>query len=209
VEAFGAALNETSEGLSGKQRDYINRMRNAAGRMRSMVDALLALSRVERSAQPFITVDLEQIARDVLSMLELQIRQSGGRVEIGRLPRIQADPVQMQQLLQNLVGNALKFHPKDAPAEVRVHARTLDGWVELSVQDNGIGFEQSEAGRIFQPFQRLVGRSEYEGSGMGLAICRKIVERHHGTIRVQSTPGQGSTFLVRLQAHQPVEPNTS
>jgi PAS domain S-box-containing protein len=202
IEAFGSALSETSENLSEKQQDYIDRMRNASGRMRSMVDSLLTLSRVERTAQPFTRVDLKHIASEVLSTLEMQIRSTGGEVEIGDLPHIYADPIQIHQLLQNLIGNALKFHDEGIPPQVKVHARQRPGHVELIVEDQGIGFEETDADRIFQPFQRLVGRNQYPGSGMGLAICRRIVERHGGTITAHSQPGKGSTFIVTLPIRQ-------
>src|SRR5262249_13797552 len=145
------------------------------------------------------------------------LRETGGQVEVADdLPALDGDPTQLRQLLQNLIGNALKFHRKDEPPRVRVRARVLaDGeaglprhrppslWCQLSVEDNGIGFDEKYLERIFAPFQRLHGRGEYEGTGMGLAICRKIVQRHGGQLTARSTPGQGSTFLVALPLRQP------
>jgi signal transduction histidine kinase len=110
-----------------------------------------------------------------------------------------ADPLQMHQLLENLIGNALKFHKPGEPPLVRIQSkRTFENQVDIIVADNGIGFHMDQADKLFQPFHRLVGRSEYEGTGMGLAICRKIVERQQGSITVQSSPGQGTTFTVSL-----------
>jgi signal transduction histidine kinase len=121
-------------------------------------------------------------------------------VEIGALPTVEADPVQMRQLLQNLIGNALKFRKPGESPVVRVEGAPTKGIVHLSISDNGIGFDQKYAGRIFKLFQRLHERGAYEGSGMGLAICRKIVERHGGQISARSEPGRGTTFLIDLPA---------
>jgi signal transduction histidine kinase len=131
------------------------------------------------------------------------LQQEGGRVEIGDLPTIDADPLQMRQLLQNLIGNGLKFRRPDVPPVVRVAAeiiRSTDRGPDcrLTVADNGIGFEEVYLDRIFNVFQRLHGRNEYEGTGMGLAIARRIVERHGGTITARSAPGEGATFIVTL-----------
>jgi signal transduction histidine kinase len=108
----------------------------------------------------------------------------------------------MRQLFQNLLSNALKYHRPDTPPQITVRGHIEDGWAEISVQDNGIGFDMAYVGRIFQPFQRLHGRSQYEGSGIGLAICRRIIERHHGEISAQSVPGEGATFTVRIPLSQ-------
>lgn len=118
---------------------------------------------------------------------------------------MEADPLQMRQLLQNLIGNGLKFHEPGQPPAVAVDGRLLEGAAacELTVRDNGIGFEEQYLDRIFQVFQRLHGRQEYEGTGMGLAICRKIVERHGGTITARSRPGRGATFVVTLPVQPP------
>jgi signal transduction histidine kinase len=200
IEAFGEALLERAGRLDDRERGYLERMRRAAGRMRGMVDGLLQLSRVTTQAQPFVQVDLSQVASDVLSDLDHQVRRTGGTVEVGDLPVIQGDPLQMHQLLLNLVGNALKFHWPGIPPVVKVSSERLPAAVQIIVEDNGIGFNPEAVDLMFQPFQRLVGRNEYEGSGMGLAICRKIVERHGGEINARSQPGQGAAFTVRLPA---------
>src|SRR5262249_9380166 len=178
------------------------------------INDLLMFSRVTTKGQPFVPVELSQIANEVINDLEVSILQSGGRVEIGTLPQIEADPLQMRQLLQNLIGNALKFHRPQVPPVVKITSRLFDGSLppepsstngdyqlyQLTVEDNGIGFDEKYLDRIFTPFQRLHGRGEYEGTGMGLAVCRKIVERHGGTITAKSTPGSGTTFEVVLPA---------
>jgi PAS domain S-box-containing protein len=188
----GAALDETGN-------DYLNRMQNAAVRMSLLVEALLDYSRVTTKARPFERVDLNAVAADVLSDLETRIQESGARVEVGSLPTIMADVLQMRQLLQNLIANALKFHPPDRPPHVAVSAMPSPGgsW-SIAVQDHGVGFDEAYTDRIFRPFQRLYGRAEFPGSGMGLAICRKIVDRHGGTIEARSRPGEGFVFTFTL-----------
>ncbi|MGH8000639.1 MAG: sensor histidine kinase, partial [Brasilonema sp.] len=185
-------------------------MQNATRRMQALIEDLLTLSRVTTRGQPFVPVDLTQITQEVLSDLEIRIQQTEAYVEISGLPMIHADPLQMRQLLQNLIGNALKFCPKEKVPIVKIYSQMLNDQdtVELCqiiVEDNGIGFDEKYLDRIFNIFQRLHGRSEYEGTGIGLAICRKIVERHNGSISAQSTPGQGSRFIIILPIHPPAQ----
>ena len=211
IQAFGDRLGTHCATELGEQgRDYLSRMQASATRMRSLIDALLTFSRVTTKAQPFVEVNLDAISKEVLSDLEDRIERIGGRVKIETLPTIEADPLQMRQLLQNLIGNGLKFaRPGQAPI-VEVASRSLppaegDSSIPrlvLSVRDNGIGFEETYLDRIFELFQRLHGRQEYEGTGMGLAICRKIVERHGGTITAKSAPDEGATFLINLPVRQ-------
>lgn len=211
VRAFGDRLNSKFGDLLPEQgRDYLHRMVNASERMQQLINNLLDYSRVTTKARPFEEVDLNEVLRQVTSDLELQLERTGGRVEGGGLPTIVADATQMRQLLQNLIGNALKFSKPEEPPVVKVQGRVLPGSAggegavcELTVEDNGIGFEPKHAERIFGVFQRLHGRDTYEGTGMGLAICRKITERHRGTITAGSRPGEGARFTVRLPVHQP------
>ena len=207
VQAFGNLLAEKhSECLDDEARDYLARMRSAATRMRGLIDSLLDYSRVTSRAMPFSDVDLNKAAGEALSNLEIRIKETGARVEVGGLPFIRADRSQIVQLFQNLIGNGLKFHKESDPPHVKVYARPGKGtkpgtsvfW-EITVEDNGIGFDEARAEQIFKPFQRLHGRSSpYSGTGMGLAICRKIVERHGGIITVKSTVGKGSAFIITL-----------
>jgi len=205
-----------SDLLDETGRECIHRMQNAAARMQALIDGLLTLSRVTTRGQNFVPCNLAEIIGEVVSDLETQIERVGGRVEIGHLPVIQADPLQMRQLFQNLIGNALKFHRVDEPPVVRVHGRFVHGRKQrtagmsaadercrILVEDNGIGFEPRHAERIFGVFQRLHPRDVFEGTGVGLAICRRIVERHGGMIGAQSTPGRGSTFEVILPVMHP------
>jgi len=205
IQAFGERLNERlKDKLEDDQRDYLARMISAAVRMRAMIDDLLSLSRVTTRGNPFEQVNLSEIASEVLSDLEVRIERSGGRVIVEQLPVIEADPMQMHQLLQNLVGNGLKFHKPDLPPVVKVWAECpTEDEVILYVEDEGIGFDEQYLDRILLPFQRLHGRGEFEGSGIGLAVCRKIVERHAGTISARSVPSQGSTFMINLPTRQP------
>jgi PAS domain S-box-containing protein len=216
VLTFGDRLKaKYGEALGEQGRDYLERMEGAAARMQDLIEDLLSLSRVTTRARPFARVDLTEVAREVLSDLETVIEEVGGRVEFGELPTIDADRPQMRQLLQNLIGNALKFHkPGQAPVvEVRGEVlgarsggpnggRAGDGLCRITVRDNGVGFDEEHLERIFVPFQRLHGRSAYEGTGMGLAICRKVVERHGGQITAESAPEQGATFVVTLPIEQ-------
>jgi light-regulated signal transduction histidine kinase (bacteriophytochrome) len=182
-------------------------MQTAAARMQNLIQALLAYSRVTSESEPLKETDLRKSVDVALSNLEVMIKAKHAAVEVDELPKIVADEVQMVQLFQNLIGNALKFSREGARPSVRVYAWEVGDEsraYEIRVEDNGIGLEESQLDKIFLPFQRLRGRSKYEGVGMGLAICSKIVARHGGRITAGSTPGKGSTFIVTL----PVEGKT-
>jgi PAS domain S-box-containing protein len=183
--------------------DYLRRMQNAARRMEALLDALLAYSRVTTKSNPFVLSDLKILTEEVVSDLELLIEKKNATVELGDFPVVEVDPTQFMQLLQNLISNGLKYNKNEKPT-VRVHGESCeDGTFRIYVEDNGIGFEEKYLDRIFQPFQRLHGRSSpYEGTGMGLAICKKIAERHGGALTAKSKPDSGSTFTVTLPASQ-------
>ena len=205
VVAFGNILKRTYKDSLGETGiDYLNRMLGATNRMQSLLKGLLEYSRITAKADPFVEVDLTKVVNEVLSDLEIRIEITGGKVLVGELPVVKGDPTQMRQLFQNLIGNALKFHKNGEKPVIEIRSAITDnGDIRIIVEDNGIGFEEKHLDRIFAPFQRLHGReSHYEGTGMGLAICKKIVERHGGTIRAESEPGKGSTFLVCLPAKQ-------
>lgn len=209
IIAFGDRLAR-SELFQGNEveRDYVERMQSAAYRMRALLNDLLTYSRVSTQQQRFSPVDLSHILAGVVQDLEISLDQTGGQVILEDLPEVEADPVQIRQLFQNLIGNGIKYHRPGVPPVVRVHGQvaqdqaTGEEIAQIFVEDNGIGFESQHVEKIFQPFQRLVGRSEYDGSGMGLTICRKIVERHEGEITALSTPEKGSTFIVKLPLRQ-------
>jgi light-regulated signal transduction histidine kinase (bacteriophytochrome) len=176
--------------------------------MQVLSDALLADSRVTSRGKAFASVDLGKTVRTVLDDLEARLESSGGRVELGPLPTLDADATQMRQLFQNLIANALKFRAPSRPPVVRIESETIeleDGLpaCQLRVCDNGIGFEPKYGERIFAPFHRLHGRHEYEGTGIGLAIVRRIVERHRGSIQAEGRPDAGACFVVVLPLRQP------
>lgn len=210
VKAFAGRLKDKlAGGLDAEGQDFLRRMLRAVDGMQSLIDALLALARVSTRAAAAEEVDLRALAKDVVESLEHAAPRGRGIVDIGDLPRIRADPLQMRQLLQNLVSNALKFHKPGAAAKVSIRGRaTGDGRCELIVADDGIGFDMKFADRIFQPFQRLQAPHDYEGTGMGLAICRKIAERHGGTITGSGAPGRGAEFKVVLPISQEGCPGT-
>jgi hypothetical protein len=209
IQVFGdLVVTYSGASIDQKGLDHLCRIHDAAERMQRLLESLLAYSRVTTSAKPFSRADLVEAARNAVSNLEILLKQTGGLVEIGDLPILLGDSAQLVQLFQNLLGNALKFHRKGEKPRVGIHSRFFEnggskaGEYEIYVDDNGIGFDEKYLDKIFVPFQRLHGRDEYDGVGMGLAICRKIVERHGGVISAKSTPGKGSTFIVRLPARQ-------
>ena len=217
IQAFGDRLKTKCDAVNLQDgRDYLERMQGAAARMQTLINDLLTFSRVISASQPFATVDLNSVSKGVLSDLEVRIEQTKARVEVGALPTIEADEVQMRQLLQNLIGNALKFQPSGGQPLIRVQARNLKSpfagspeedpyaeQCELTIQDNGIGFDEKYLEKIFAVFQRLHGRNEYEGTGVGLAVCRRITDRHGGTITARSKLGEGATFIVTLPVRHP------
>jgi PAS domain S-box-containing protein len=218
ILSFGDRL-KTNAGTSLNEEcsDYLHRMTDAAIRMQALIDDLMEFSRIDIKGRPFVNVDLGLIVREVSADLETRVEQAGGRIEIEALPIIEADPMQMRQLLQNLIGNSLKYYRRGVPPVIRIHSKKLDRvreglihdgtqpqqFCELLVTDNGIGFDEKYLDRIFTVFQRLHKKGEYEGTGVGLAICRKIVDRHRGTITARSVPGEGATFVVTLPLLQP------
>jgi PAS domain S-box-containing protein len=202
IQVFSDRLqSQWSNQLDTKGQDYLQRMQNAAIRMQQLIKDLLELSRITSQAKPLTTVALSEILSGVISDLEMRIEELSAEVEIGELPIIEADPTQMRQLFQNLIGNALKFHQKDQQPRVKIFQDIpieQEHWCIIIVEDNGIGFDEKYASQIFNPFQRLHSRKNYEGTGIGLAICRKIVDRHGGKITVSSIPGKGSKFKILL-----------
>lgn len=213
IRAFGGRLQESAgNALEGASADYLSRMIKAAERLHVLMTDLLSFSRITTRTEPFRAVDLGRVAREAVSDLEVRIEQTGGHVDIDELPIVEADRTQMRQMFQNLIANALKFHRPGVPPLVRISgALRVDGgetgvaMAQIEVSDNGIGFGDQYKDRIFQPFQRLHGRSEYDGTGIGLAICRRIVERHRGLITASGTPGVGASFRIELPVHQLTE----
>ncbi len=205
-------IKKEAANLREQSLDYFSRIQNAALRMQTLINDLLSYSRVTTQAQPFVKFDLNVIAAEVISDLETLIERTNGKVEIDNLPEIEADPIQIRQLFQNLISNGLKFHRPEVRPLVKTTARIVNvehnrlkwqrEFLELTFEDNGIGIEEQYFIRIFSVFQRLHGKDEYEGTGVGLSICHKIVERHNGQISVESEPGKGSRFIVNLPLNQ-------
>lgn len=219
IQAFGDRLKSVDgDALSPAGTDYLERMQHAAARMQILINDLLIYARVSSGAPSMETVNLAAVTRAVLTDLETQVALCGGRVEVGLLPSIEGDPLRLRQLLQNLISNALKFRHQEVAPVVVVSAELLSQedmddlgctadavsttWLRLTVQDNGIGFEQKHAEQIFEVFKRLHGRGAYEGTGVGLALCRQIAEQHGGRINATGTPGEGATFRVMLPINQ-------
>jgi light-regulated signal transduction histidine kinase (bacteriophytochrome) len=193
---FDSVLNDTG-------RDYIERMQKSAIRMKGLIDDLLHFSRVTLRSAPFKEIDLNEVITEVLSDLEVQIERTNGRVEVDTLPNIEGEKFQMRQLFQNLISNGLKYHRDEVAPVIKIkYAGFENDLEEIYIEDNGKGFDEKHLDRIFRPFERLHGRSEYGGTGMGLAICHKIVTHHQGQITAKSQPLQGATFIVKLPSKQ-------
>lgn len=209
IQTFGEMLQDRYSGaLDSRGLNYLQRVRDSAGRMQLLLSELLTFSRSINRAYQFEKVNLEQVVRQVLIDLDWQVEEKQAIMEVSELPVIEADEVQITQLFQNLISNALKFHSPGKPPEINIYSpypknkTDKEGMVEIRIQDNGIGFNEKYLDRIFQPFQRLNTNGEFPGIGMGLTICRKIVDNHGGTITAHSSPGKGTTIVVRLPKKQ-------
>jgi PAS domain S-box-containing protein len=210
ITVFSERLKEMNAGkFDSESLGYLERMQKATLRMQTLINDLLMFSRVATKSRPFAPVNLAEVAAGVVEDLEGRIEMVQGRVELGSLPVIDAEQLQMRQLLQNLIGNALKFRRPEEPPVVKVEAQLIPDpqnpekkLCRLTVSDNCIGFDEKYAERIFQVFQRLHTRNEYEGTGMGLAIVRKIASHHGGDIIARSKLGVGSTFILTVPASQ-------
>lgn len=215
VTAFSSRLLEELQGtLSDKAQFYLDRITDAVDRMGDMIRDLLAYSRLDSRERVLARVDLATTFAQVRSDLEYTIQQAGASVEIGEMPTIEADGAQLRQLFLNLLSNALKFTRPNVAPIVRVTCTEVENQMgatpplrtyRISVADNGIGFDERHLERIFTIFKRLHGRGTYEGTGIGLAICRRIVERHGGRITASSQPGEGATFIITIPELQPRE----
>ncbi len=225
ISAFASMLQKST----GDKEVLVDKMVDATGRMQRLIHDILDYSRLSNAERDFQPVDLGAIVQQILTDMEDSISARGARMEVGQLPQVTGLPVQLQQLFQNLISNALKFSKPDKPPVVRISAERVRGddldakartWMKLhlpevsrtvfdamafyriAVQDNGIGFEPQYAEKIFQIFQRLHGRSAYDGTGIGLSVVKRIVDNHHGYITAQGTPGEGATFTITLPASQ-------
>jgi len=200
IQSFGSRIEiEESAHLSETGKDYLARILNAAERMQNLINDLLTYSRLTTRDKVRTDVDLNEIAREVITDLEVSIEKNNARITINPLPKIAGEPTQMRQLFQNLIGNAIKFRKPDTDPNITISSRNIEvegrRYAELVFEDNGIGFDEKYAEKIFGIFQRLDG-AKFEGSGIGLTICKKIAARHGGIITAESTLGSGSVFTV-------------
>jgi signal transduction histidine kinase len=216
IHFFSNRLKSTYESALGEEgAAMLERMEVASRRMRTLIDDLLAFSKVSAESTHTEDIDLYRLIQGILSDLETGIQEKGARITIEKLPRLNGDEAQLRQLFQNVIGNALKYSREGVPPEVNISSAIVKGrdagsslpqkdanktYHQIIVNDNGVGFEQEYARKIFQLFQRLHGRSEYEGTGIGLAIVQKVIENHKGHIRAEGRPGQGATFEILLPA---------
>lgn len=205
IQAFGQRLRTNFQAsLPEKAVAYLERIINSAERMQMLINGLLSYSRVEKDAQPFTEVKLNQVVQAVLEDLALKIEESGAVITVDDLGVIVADPLQLRQLFQNLVGNSLKYHDPHQVPEITIARVAVPRGVDphshlsISIKDNGLGFGQEHQEKIFDIFQRLHTRQQFPGMGIGLSICKKIVERHHGVISATAVPGEGAEFVVTL-----------
>lgn len=209
VSVFGDRLKKKcGDSLGEEGLDYLERMLRSTNRMQTLINDLLDYSRVTRRPRAFEPVDLNEVTKEILIDLEARIEQVGGTVEVSDLITIDAEPLHMRQLLQNLIGNALKFHRPDVKPVVQVRGRSFcepnggRAMFELTVSDNGVGFDEKYLDRLFQVFQRLHNRNQFEGTGLGLAIARRIAERHGGTVSAHGKPNEGASFSITLPVRQ-------
>jgi signal transduction histidine kinase len=209
IQAFSDRLTTIyKDQLDERGVDYIKRMTTAAFRMSTLINDLLEFSRITTRGKEFVEVELDSVLDEVLGDLEIAIAETGAQIEIAPLPKVCADPSQMYQLFLNVLSNGLKFHKVDVAPVISVSVEQKELRDELqhvdvpscivTIKDNGIGFEQTYADKIFSPFQRLHGRTAYKGTGIGLAVCRRIVERHGGTITALGKPNEGAEFTITL-----------
>lgn len=214
IQAFGDMLHARASGeLGSEATDIIRRMQSASLRMKTLIDSLLSFSRVSTKKEELEHVNLSHLVDEVLADLETSIREKSATIRIGRLHPVKGQPMHLRQLFQNVIGNALKFSKAHIPSEINISSELVNGaasgidvlngarqqmFQKIEIKDNGIGFEPEYSGKIFHLFQRLHGRSEYPGSGMGLSIVQKVVHNHGGYIKAISSPGQGASFQILL-----------
>ncbi len=196
---FGEMFERKVLPLDAEQKGLLMRMIKGANRMNALIDDLLQLSRIKTQSTAMVKSDLNQIVTATLEEFDFQILELKARIHVEDLPALKVDRVHMRQLFENLISNALKYRNPEQPPEITIRGQKNEHNIwQISVADNGIGFDEKYIDRIFKPFERLHGKETYDGTGMGLAICKKIVERHGGTIAVKSSHGNGATFSFTL-----------
>ncbi|HEY1023172.1 MAG TPA: ATP-binding protein, partial [Flavisolibacter sp.] len=231
IVTFASLLEkETGDSLNENARMYRDKIVQSASRMQHLIDDILAFSSL-RVSHDFVPTDLDSIVKQVISDMEFTIEETGTSIQLDKLPVIEAIPWQMEQLFQNLMSNAIKFRKEEASPQINITAKLVgvdeienynlkdeamlalrgftynwsrEQFVQIEISDNGIGFDQAYAEQIFAIFQRLHSQQQVPGTGIGLAICRKIVDNHHGTITAQGSPGQGAQFRIYLPVSQKI-----
>ena len=197
VILFGDRLRDKTENIDRQALEYIDRMQNATMRMQELINDLLNYSKVTAGSRPVECIDINNIIDKSLLNLESRIFETKGSVNVGKIPDFVADPVQMLHLFQNLIGNSLKYHRKGVAPVINIYSQQAEnGQFQILIEDNGIGFDEKYSNKIFKPFERLHAKNEYAGTGIGLAICKNIVDRHYGAIEVRSVPNGGTTFII-------------
>lgn len=209
VQAFSQRLQaHCGAELTEKGLAYLDRIIGSAERMQMLIDGLLYYSRIEKEARPFVPVHLNEIVQTVLEDLTIKMEDSHALIKVDELGTVLADPLQIRQLLQNIIGNSLKYHHSDRTPEIWISPSQVpqgfdpEEYLSLSIRDNGIGFKEEYQEKIFEIFQRLHTRQQFKGSGIGLSICKKIVERHHGMISASAVPGEGAEFVITLPLYK-------
>lgn len=200
IISFGDLLKELLPDEDAKANDYLNRMQIAAGRMQNYIQDLLNFSKAASKETVKEHIDLKILIETVLEDLELEIVSKKAAIQIGDMPVLELDSFQFQQVFQNLISNAIKYQPPGQAPNISIKSSFSENnrkW-EIHVEDNGIGIDENNYSRIFRPFERLHGLNEYKGTGIGLAICEKVVARHNGEILVKSVLGKGTTFIISL-----------
>jgi signal transduction histidine kinase len=201
IVTFGDLLRENCKHMEETSLDYLDRMQKSSERMKTLIEDLLQFCQITQKETLFQEKNLDQVVQEVLIDLEDLIASSKARIKVQKLPVLKIDSSQIRQLFQNLIGNAIKYRKNSEAPLITLDSRYLndDTW-EIVVEDNGIGFNEKHKNRIFRPFERLHGKGEFEGNGIGLTICRNIVQRHGGTIQAESEPGKGTKFIITLPA---------
>ncbi len=204
IHTFSDLLMRQGSGLPEGTLGYLEKIQHSARRMTDLIEDILSYSNVSSDAEEFVSADLNAILQDVLIDMEVSIKLSGAGIVADKLPIAEVLPFQMRQLFQNLISNSIKYAKPGLPPLIQVLAKEkAPGILQIQVKDNGIGFKKEFAEKVFQIFQRLVPKNEYEGTGIGLALCRKIVENHHGSITAESEEGKGTTFTIQLPLKHP------
>lgn len=209
VTTFGEKLRKyLGDSLDAQALDYLTRMENATRHMTQMITGILEFARVFTTPKKIKKVDIAKVIEDVKSDLEIRIREEGAVIEVGDMPVIEADPIEIGRLFTNLIENSLKYH-KGSP-RISIRSREPEtGFHEITVRDNGVGFDEKHLGTLFDPFRQLSNSRTHTGMGIGLSICHKIVERYNGTITVKSPPGEGAEFIITLPSCQCFEEDVS